>query len=102
MRWTVYVPLLIFASLLMAAGRPNDRVTYKSGNPEFGIVYRPINWDRQQWEEIFRDPAPPAGWAVMPVGRESCSALTSWWLDGVRKKSLRPAVLLGPFLTKQE
>ncbi|MCI0604177.1 hypothetical protein L0156_14355 [bacterium] len=102
MKWTLYLPLLVLGSFLMAAGKPEQQVVYKDRNPELGIVYRPINWDRQQWDEVFRDPAPPASWAIMPIGRESCSALTSWWLAGVRNKGLRPAVLLDPFLTKQE
>ena len=103
MRWIFYVPVLLLTSFLIAASnRPVQQSSYNDLNPELGIVYRPINWDRQQWEEVFRDNAPPMGWAIMPLGRESCSAITSWWLDGVRRKGMRPGVLLGPFLTKQE
>jgi hypothetical protein len=102
MRWTVTFPLLVFALLLVAAAKPDSSHSYKERNPEFGIVYRPIDWDREQWEEIFRDPAPPMGWAIIPVGRESCTALTSWWLDGVRRKGLRPGLITAPFMTKNE
>jgi hypothetical protein len=102
MRWTLFLPLLILTALLTGATKPAKELAYKARNPELGIVYRPVDWDRQQWDEVFRDPAPPASWAVMPIGHESCSAITTWWLDGVRNKGLRPAILLDPFLTKQE
>jgi hypothetical protein len=88
--------------LLIAASRPSQKFSYKTNNSELGIVYNPVKWDRQQWDEVFRDPAPPAGWAIMPVGRESCSAITSWWLQGVRNSGMRPQVLMAPFLTKNE
>lgn len=94
--------LLLLTVFLLAAASPLQQVAYRARNPELGIVYNPVRWDRQQWEEIFRDPAPPAAWAIMPVGRESCSALTSWWLAGVRRQKLRPALLMDPFLTKNE
>ena len=102
MRWILYVPLLILAAFLIAAGRPARQSSYANLNAELGIVYRPINWDREQWDEVFNDPNPPVGWAIMPVGRESCTAMTPWWFDGVRRQGLRPGVLLAPFLNKQE
>jgi len=102
MRWILYFPLLLLAAFLTGASGSIDTLAYKARNPELGIVYNPTPWDRTQWNKVFSDPAPPAGWAIMPIGRESCSAITSWWLDGVRGQNLRPAIILDPFLTKQE
>jgi len=101
MRRIIYLPLFLLSILSIFTDTAVGQ-SYKIKNPELGVVYRPINWDRQQWEEVFRDPAPPFAWAIMPVGRESCTAIVSWWLSGVRQKGLRPAVMLDPFLTKQE
>jgi hypothetical protein len=102
MRWTLFLPLLILAALLIGASGPEQRLAYKARNPELGIVYNPRTWDQTQWDQVFNDPNPPAGWAIMPLGTESCSGITSWWLDGVRNQNLRPAILLDPFLTKQQ
>ena len=67
MRWTLFLPLLLLSVFLTGASKPLEESSYKSRNPELGIVYRPIDWDRQQWEEVFRDPTPPASWTVMPI-----------------------------------
>ena len=101
MRRSMCFLLCLLTPFLFGAGSSTQSI-YQDRNPELGIVYRPVSWDKQQWDEVFRDPAPPAGWAMIPIGRESCTALTSWWLNGVRNKGMRPAALMDPFLTKQE
>lgn len=97
--------LLFFAaSLILAwtsfASLESQRV-YQARNPDLGVVYRPssIAWDAKQWKSIFSDPAPPMGWAILPIGNESCGAITRSWLDSVKAKGLQPALLLDPFLS---
>ena len=105
MKWPVVLPLLLLTVLFLAAEGWVKQATYKQRNPELGIVYNPTDvagWGRDQWDEVFNDPSPPAAWAILPLGRESCSAVTSSWLTNVRNKGLRPALLMAPFLTKSE
>ena len=71
---------------------------------ELGIVYRPpsVAWDAQQWNAIFSDPNPPMGWAVLPVGKEGCGAVNGTWLNKVKKKGLKLAILFTPFLNPSD
>lgn len=96
--------LFFAASLLLAftsLGSFEPQRLYQSRNPDLGVVYRPssIPWDAKQWKDIFNDPNPPMGWAVLPIGNESCSAITRSWLNSVKAKGLQPALLLDPFLS---
>ncbi len=67
-------------------------------------MYRPpsVAWDAQQWNAIFQDPAPPMGWAILPVGTERCGGITSSWLNSARGKRLKLAIVFTPFLTTDE
>jgi hypothetical protein len=105
MRWRGIFPLLVLGLLLVAAEGAVKQTAYKQRNPELGIVYNPpdaTGWGRTQWGEVFNDPAPPASWAILPLGRESCSAITSSWLTSVRNKRMRPALIMDPFLSRNE
>jgi hypothetical protein len=105
MKWPGVLPLLVLSLLLAASEGAVKQTTYKQRNPELGIVYNPPDapgWGRDQWDEVFNDPAPPAAWAILPLGREGCSAITSSWLTSVSNKRMRPALIMDPFLTKNE
>ena len=67
---------------------------------ELGVVYRPpvVSWDARQWSAVFADPAPPMGWAVLPVGKEGCAAVNQAWLNSAKRKGLKLAILFTPFL----
>lgn len=88
----LFFPVLLACSSLYAG---SDTL-----NPELGVVYRPpsVRWDAQQWNAIFSDPAPPMGWAVLPVGKEGCAAVNKSWLAAAKGKGLNLAILFTPFL----
>lgn len=96
--------LVAVLQLLAISGNTNPFRASQSLDPELGIVYRPpsVRWDGQQWNAIFGDPAPPMGWAVLPVGRESCDAVNQSWLNNVKRKGLKPAILFTPFLAPSD
>ncbi len=101
MRWVKKLAVISLAVFLLASFAPSA-TTYRVRNPELGIVYRPNNWDLQQWDEVFRDPNPPMGWVIVPIGRESCSAITSWWRSNAQDRGFKTGILLDPFLTDTE
>ena len=84
-RVTVWTVLLLVSAVAAQTGPPRS---FQSLDPELGIVYRPpsVSWDGQQWNAIFADPDPPMGWAVLPVGKESCGAVNRTWLSKAKQK----------------
>ncbi len=96
--------LILLLAALLPAYEPHSKASYLSLNPELGIVYRPpsIAWDGQQWDAIFRDPAPPMGWAILPIGSEGCNGITKSWLDNARRKNFKLAILFTPFITTDD
>lgn len=90
-----------FLILLLAFPAVPETNTYPALNPDLGVVYRPpsVQWDATQWDEVFRDQAPPMGWAVLPVGNEGCGAVNKTWLSNVKKKHLKLALLFAPFVS---
>ena len=42
------------------------------------------------------------GWAVLPVGKEGCGAVNGTWLNKVKKKGLKLAILFTPFLNPSD
>ena len=100
MRLFLFLAFLCVIFLLLPAGGSAAR--YKTRNPELGIVYTPDGWDKQQWERIFQDPGTPVGWAMLPVGHDSCNSIPSWWISGARSAGLRLGIVLDPFLNEGE
>jgi hypothetical protein len=99
MRKSILILLLLcfLGTTVDPASAPNYRVR----NAELGIVYRPpsVRWDEQQWNRIFSDPTPPMGWVFIPIGRESCNAFSSEWLNNAKRKGFHLGIVLVPFLT---
>jgi len=100
MKWK-RLAVISLAAFLLASFAPSA-TTYRVRNPELGIVYRPSDWDLQQWEEVFRDPNPPMGWVLVPLGQESCKAITSWWRTNAQNRGFKLGIVLDPFLTETE
>lgn len=91
--------LLLFFVLLISGTIPGSEFSYQTLNPELGVVYRtPAGWDAEQWNAVFSDPAPPMGWIVLPVGKETCNAVKAGWLNSAKSRGFRLALLLDPFL----
>jgi hypothetical protein len=99
-----FTVLILFLAALLPAYVPHRSTSYNSLNSELGIVYRPpsVSWDGQQWDAIFKDPAPPMGWAILPVGSERCNGITKNWLDNARRKGFKLAILFTPFITTDD
>jgi hypothetical protein len=99
--------IVLFTVLLATSVSVADTLqetSYQSLNQELGVVYRPpsVPWDGQQWDAIFQDPAPPMGWAVLPVGAERCGAIMNTWLNNARRKNLRLAIVFTPLISTED
>jgi hypothetical protein len=90
--------------IVASSTTPTTQLSYQALNPELGIVYRPtaVDWDSQQWNAMFSDPSPPAGWAMLILGRESCSAISSSWLNAARRRGFQLGIVINGNLNPNE
>lgn len=104
MRNNLILVLVLSALVLTSAADPGSVPSYRVRNTELGVAYTVEHnkWDGQQWDSIFTDPAPPMGWVFLPLGKESCNAISPAWISKARNRGFSMGIVLVPFLNVED
>jgi hypothetical protein len=96
-----FAAILIVCILLLSSNtKLGSAPSYRVRNTELGIAYTVEHnkWDGQQWDSIFQDSAPPMGWVFLPLGKESCNAISPDWIRKAKSRGFNLGIVLVPFL----
>src|SRR3990172_4910362 len=91
--------LFCLASVILVTTPLVSAPSYRTFNPELGIVYTVTDWDNKQWNALFGDPAPPVGWAIVPVGNGGCKAINPALLKNAKAQGFDTGLMIDPFVS---